>query len=144
MFVKLSVWYLQISTASCNIIILLYSLQSCPFYIKKSNKPCYNVNVQNFIVPASLFTQYGCRWFFAMLSCTKLTTSGLIGALKIAGKEMVVPNGSFLSLYTLIRGRAADRDWNKNHIGKLLQNPYFINLHIIKHDLLDTLRSLAQ
>jgi hypothetical protein len=105
-----------------NITALPNSLsQSCPFYINKSMYTSYNAtNFQNFTIPASLFTEYGWRWFFDILACTKFTTSGLIGALKTAGKETVVPNGSFLSLYILIRGRAADSDWNKNSQVRIL------------------------
>ena len=36
--------------------------------------------------------------------------SGRIGALKIAGREAVSPDGSFLSLYIVINGRAVDND----------------------------------
>lgn len=34
-----------------------------------------------------------------------------MGALKTAGRAMVVPVDSFLSLYTLTRGRVAVKDW---------------------------------
>jgi hypothetical protein len=76
-----------------------------------------------------------------MLSCTKLTISGLTGALKTAGNAIVEPDASFLSLYTVIRGRAADSDCNQNNNSETAIAP-FLSEHI-KHDLLVNVRSLT-
>jgi hypothetical protein len=61
-----------------------------------------------------------------MLSCTKLTISGLIGALKTAGNAMVEPDASFLSLYTVISGRAADSDCNQNNSSDIATAPFLL------------------
>lgn len=61
------------------------------------------------MLPANLLTAYGCLLFFETLSCTKLTTSGLMGALKIVARATVSPVSSFFSLYTETNGRAVDK-----------------------------------
>ena len=53
-------------------------------------------------------TAYACLEFFLILSWTKLTMSGLMGALKTAGKWIPAPSTtSFLALYTETTGRDA-------------------------------------
>lgn len=72
-------------------------------------------------LPASLETQYGCLLFVEINWWTTLTMSGRIGALKTDGREITSPDASFLSVYTVIIGRAVDNDWKKVMLHIIIQ-----------------------
>jgi hypothetical protein len=114
---KMCLTYYSIIFPQSPILTLLLNTVSSSnhFHFFQQKQYYNNTDFHNFTIPASLLTQYGWRWFLATLSCTKLTISGLIGALKTAGNAMVEPDASFLSLYTVIRGRAADSACNQNN-----------------------------